>query len=137
MAPTPVASNIPEAPPAMAPNTVSRSDGFSPGAIIGIVIAIVCLILAVPLIAVLLRKYEKTRLRETPKLPGSSSGDSLRSIEEGHSLKSIIVTKELSRSSVRMERVDSGIRRPDDVYAVGKERERAWSVTEVHAGAGK
>lgn len=89
-----------------------------------------------PIIAVLLRKYEKTRLRETPKLPGSSS-DSLRSIEEGHSLKSIVVTKELSRSSVRMERVDSGIRRPDEVYAVGKERERAWSVTEVHAGAGK
>lgn len=136
MAPTPIQSNVPEAPPAMAPNTVSRSDGFSPGAIIGIVIAIVCLILAVPLIAVLLRKYEKTRLRETPKLHGSSS-DSLRSICEGHSLKSIVVTKELSRSSVRMERVDSGIRRPDEVYAVGKERERAWSVTEVHAGAGK
>lgn len=136
MAPTPIASNIPEAPPAMAPNSVSRSDGFSPGAIIGIVIAVVCLILAVPLIAVLLRKYEKTRLRETPKLPGSSS-DSLRSIGEGYSLKSIVVTKELSRSSVRMDRVDSSIKRPDEVYAAGKERERAWSVTEIHAGAGK
>jgi hypothetical protein len=136
MAPTPSTSGIPEAPPAMVSNAVSRSDGFSPGAIIGIVIAIVCLILSVPLIAVLLRRYEKTRLRETPKIPGSSS-DSLRSIREDHSLQSILVTKELSRSSVRMERIDSGIRRPDDVYGGGKERERAWSCTEVHGGDGK
>jgi hypothetical protein len=121
----------------MVPNAVSRSDGFSPGAIIGIVIAIVCLILSVPLIAVLLRRYEKTRLRETPKIPGSSSSDSLRSIREDHSLQSILVTKELSRSSVRMERIDSGIRRPDEVYGGGKERERAWSCTEVHGGEGK
>lgn len=137
MASTPSTSNIPEAPPAITPNAVSRSDDFSPGAIIGIVIAIVCLILAVPIIAVLLRKYEKTRLRETPKISGSRSSDSLRSIEEGHSLKNIVVTKELLRSSVRLERVDSGIRRPDEVYGGGRERERAWSFAEVHGGEGK
>ena len=114
MPPTPIPTTTltPEAPPAIIPipNGSSRRDGFSPGAIIGIVIAIVCLLLLVPIIAILLRRYEKTRLRETPKLsPGSSGSDvSLRSVQENHSLKSILVTKELSRSSMRMEmeRVD-------------------------------
>ncbi|KAI4652678.1 uncharacterized protein J4E79_008985 [Alternaria viburni] len=101
--PLPTHSLTPEAPPAIIPipNGSSRRDGFSPGAIIGIVIAIVCLLLLVPIIAILLRRYEKTRLRETPKLsPGSpgSSDISLRSVQENHSLKSILVTKELSRS---------------------------------------
>jgi hypothetical protein len=97
------------------------------------VIAIVGLLLAVPLIAILLRRYEKTRLRETPKSPGSSN-ISLRSIQEDHSLRSILVTKELSRSSMRMERVDSGVRRPEEVHGNGRERERGWSCTEVRGG---
>ncbi|EUC28498.1 hypothetical protein COCCADRAFT_30261 [Bipolaris zeicola 26-R-13] len=133
MAPTPNTSNIPDAPPALSSNTPSRSDGFSPGAIIGIVIAIVFLILTVPLIAVCLRRYEKSRLRETPKSPSSSTA-SLRSVQEDHSLKSILVTKELSRSSVRMERADERVRRPEEMYGGGRERERAWSCTEVHGG---
>ncbi|KAI4630091.1 hypothetical protein J4E80_001024 [Alternaria sp. BMP 0032] len=139
--PLPTTTLTPEAPPAIIPipNGSSRRDGFSPGAIIGIVIAIVCLLLLVPIIAILLRRYEKTRLRETPKLsPGSSSDISLRSVQENHSLKSILVTKELSRSSMRMEmkRVDSGsgVRRPEDVYGQGRERERGWSCTEVRGG---
>jgi hypothetical protein len=133
MAPTPTPSFSPEAPPAIIPNVSSRSDGFSPGAIIGIVIAIVGLLLAVPLIAILLRRYEKTRLRETPKSPGSSN-ISLRSIQEDHSLRSILVTKELLRSSMRMERVDSGVRRPEEVHGNERERERGWSCTEVRGG---
>jgi hypothetical protein len=140
MAPTPIPSSIPDAPPAITslPNANSRSDGFSPGAIIGIVIAIVCLLLAVPVIAILLRRYEKTRLRETPKLGPGSCDVSLRSIQENHSLKSILVTKELSRSSMRVERVDSGagVRRPEDCYGGGngRGREREWSCTEVRGG---
>lgn len=134
----PTASLLPEAPPAIIPipNASSRRDGFSPGAVIGIVIAIVCLLLAVPIIAILLRRYEKTRLRETPKLSPGSSDVSLRSVQENHSLKSILVTKELSRSSMRMERVDSGseVRRPEECYGHGRERERGWSCTEVRGG---
>jgi hypothetical protein len=142
--PTPLATIIPEAPPAI-PNTSTHNDGFSPSAIIGIVVAIVFLLLVVPLIAILLRRYEKKRVRETPRSPGNSSaslrsvqeGDSLRSVQEGHSLRSILVTKELSRSSLRMERVDSGVRTPENVYEGGRERERGWSRTEVRGGEAK
>jgi hypothetical protein len=84
----------------------------------------------------LLRRYEKTRLRETPKLssPGSSDA-SLRSIQENQSLKSILVTRELSRSSMRMERVEAGVvARPEECYGNGRERERGWSCTEVRGG---
>ncbi|EDU48687.1 hypothetical protein A1F94_005644 [Pyrenophora tritici-repentis] len=132
-------SVIPEAPPATIPNAGSRSDGFSPAAIIGIVVAILFLLLLVPLIAILLRRYESTRLRETPKSSGSSLA-SLRSHSHSHSqeeqpnLGSILVTKELLRSSVRMERVDSGINRPDQIYGNGRDRTRGWSVTEVRGG---
>ena len=49
-------------------------------------------------------------------------------------MSSILVTKEVSRSSIRMERVDSGIKRPDEVYENGREREREWSCTEVRDG---
>lgn len=68
-----------------------------------------------------------------------SSSTSLGSIREDEdedhcSLQSILVTKELSRSSVRVERVGSDIKRPDEVYEGGKERERGWSCTEVRGG---
>ncbi|RMZ71390.1 hypothetical protein GMOD_00005943 [Pyrenophora seminiperda CCB06] len=134
---------IPEAPPAAIPKAESRSDGFSPGAIIGIVCAILFLLLLVPLIAILLRRYEKTQLRETPKSSGSSRA-SLRSHSHSHSLEaphlgSILVTKELLRSSVRMERVDSSmISRPEQVHGNGgRERERGWTVTGVQGGGGE
>ncbi|EOA87493.1 hypothetical protein ACJQWK_10115 [Exserohilum turcicum] len=136
MAPTPSTSDIPQAPPADLANISSHNDGFSPGAIIGIVIAIVCLLLVVPLIAVLLRRYEKSRLRETPRIPDNSDA-SLRSIGENHSLQRILVTKELLRSSIRMERIDSGLRRPDEVYGGGREREESWSHTDVQGGSWK
>jgi hypothetical protein len=129
-------TSIPEAPPASIPNPSIHSDGFSPGAIIGIVVAIVFLLLAVPLIAILLRRYDKKRVRETPRSPRSSNA-SLRSIQEGHSLRSILVTKELSRSSLRMERSDSGVQTPENVYRGDRERERGWSRTEVRGGEGR
>ncbi|KAF1831891.1 hypothetical protein BDW02DRAFT_470284, partial [Decorospora gaudefroyi] len=129
--PTPTTTAIPEAPLAIIPNA-SPNDGFSPAALIGIIIAVVVLVLCVPLIAILLRRYEKTRVRETPNSPASSQS----SIREDHSLRSILVTKELSRSSLRMdlERVDSGVRRPEEVYANGMGRDRGWSRTEVRGG---
>ena len=125
---------VPEAPPATVPKAGSRSDGFSPGAIIGIVIAIVFLLLLVPLIAILLRRYEKTRLRETPKSSGSSNVSLRSHSQEEPNLGRILVTKELLRSSVRMERVDSGINKPDQIYGNGRDRLRGWSITEVRGG---
>lgn len=124
---------FPEAPPAAIPDAGTRVDGFSPGAIMGIVVAIIFLLLLVPLVAILLRRYESTRLRETPKSPQSSSG-SLHSTREEPDPGTILVTKELVRSSVRMERVDSAVKRPDDVYVNERERGRGWSVTEVRGG---
>ena len=37
---------------------------------------------------------------------------------------------------MEMDRVDSGsgVRRPEDVYGNGRERERGWSCTEVRGG---
>jgi len=37
---------------------------------------------------------------------------------------------------MEMERVDSGsgVRRPEDIYGRGRERERGWSCTEVRGG---
>ncbi|CAE7020287.1 hypothetical protein PTTW11_03040 [Pyrenophora teres f. teres] len=125
---------IPEAPPATIPNAGSRTDGFSPGAIIGIVVAIIFLLLLVPLIAILLRRYESTRLRETPKSSGSSLASLRSHSQEEPNLGSILVTKELLRSSVRMERVDSGINRPDQVYVNERDRPKGWNVTEVRGG---
>ena len=137
MPPTYTDAAIPEAPPATIPKTGSGSDGFSPGAIVGIVLAVIFLLLLVPLIAMLLRRYEKTRLRETPKSSGSSHASLRSHSQEEQNLGCILVTKELLRSSVRMERVDSGINRPDEIYGNGRERTRGWSVTEVRGGEPK
>ncbi|KAF1943718.1 hypothetical protein EJ02DRAFT_120470 [Clathrospora elynae] len=141
LAPTPTSISIPQAPPAYSISG-TRTDDFSPVAIIGIVAAILLLVISVPLIAILLRRYERKRLCETVKSPGSSNA-SLASIREDHSLRSILVTKELSRSSVRMERIEErnefGLKRPEKVYGSGgeRERERAWSKTEVCGGEWK
>jgi hypothetical protein len=56
-------------------------------------------------------------------------------------LSSILVTKELSRDSMRVGSVRSGIggvvggvQRPEEVHGGGRERERGWSRTEVRGG---
>lgn len=115
-----------------APTAASQSDGWSPLAIIGIVSAIMVLLLCVPLIAICLRRYERKRCKEMVQGPngsaftsfgdrGSSRGsDGLEKLEEGQSLRSILVTRELQRSSVRLAR-------PEKALVEG----RGWSEAEV------
>lgn len=117
---------LPQAPTAA--YTRSSDDGWSPTAIIGIVAAVVLLLVAVPLIAIILRRYERKRLRETPKDSVSSGfGSSSNSVGEGQSLRSILVTRELQRTSVKLA---EGVDRPEPAYMHGRE----WSRTEVRGG---
>jgi hypothetical protein len=125
-------SSIPQAPPATSPHPSSTNSGWSPSAIIGIVAAIVLILIMVPLIAIILRRYERKRCLEmlpkdgpSPRL-GSSSNSSVR---EDQSLKSILVTREVQRSSLR---VAPEVKRPEEVYM--KNGEEGWSRTEVRGG---
>ncbi|CBX96759.1 hypothetical protein IAQ61_005376 [Plenodomus lingam] len=113
-------STQPTTPLAPSAQTSSQpSSGFSPTAIISLVVAIILLLLCVPLIAVLLRRYERNRLvKTTPngisisRDTFSNSGRSSATVNDGAreeqnlgiSLNSILVTKELEqRESVRLE----------------------------------
>ncbi|KAH7067705.1 hypothetical protein BKA63DRAFT_522663 [Paraphoma chrysanthemicola] len=119
-------TSTPQAPPATGRPS---NDGFSPSAIIGVVAAIVILLILVPLVAVILRRYERKRCMEM--LPDSAStraGSSTSSVREDQSLKSILVTKEVQRSSLKVE---SGLKRPEEAYTHG----RGWSRTEVRGGS--
>lgn len=121
-------TSIPQAPPATGSWGASQSDGFNPAAIIGIVAAIVIILVLVPLIAAILRRYERKRCREMlPDTPSARLGSSSSSVQEDQSLKSILVTKEVQRSSVR---VDDGLQRPEEAHT----HERGWSCTEVRGG---
>lgn len=115
------------APPAPAAST-SSNDGWSPLAIIGIVAAIVIILVLVPLIAIILRRYERKRCLEM--LPDGASAEmasSKSSVREDQSLKSILVTKEVLRSSLRMSPTVS---KPEEAHTHG----RGWSQTEVRGG---
>ncbi|KAJ4982835.1 hypothetical protein SVAN01_11683 [Stagonosporopsis vannaccii] len=122
---TPTSTIIPSAPSAAPRST--NSDGFSPLAIIGIVAAIMGLICCVPLIAICLRRYERKRCKEMVKesgIRGSSRGsDALSHLEEGQSLRSILVTKELQRISLKLSK-------PAEAHVQG----RGWSETDVRGG---
>ncbi|KAH6642320.1 hypothetical protein C7974DRAFT_99309 [Boeremia exigua] len=119
------APTVPDAPAAV-PSSPS-GDGWSPLAIIGIVAAIMVLLLCVPLIAILLRRYERKRCKELVKdsgSRGSSRGsDGLSRLEEGQSLRSILVTRELQRVSLKLSK-------PEEAHVQG----RGWSDTEVRGG---
>ncbi len=81
----------------------------------------------VPLIALLVRKYERKRLKETVKHSAwSDAGSSKSSLKDG-SLRQIVVTKELQRTSMKLA---EGVDKPEPVYAHGRE----WSRTEVKGG---
>lgn len=125
-----ITSTVPQAPPAGSIYTSSDSDKWSPSAIIGIVAAIVLLCLCVPLIAIILRRCQKKRLTETISSSASTKASSLRSIKEDQSLKSILVTRELQRSSLR---VVEGVGAPEKALV----QDRGWSRTEVRGGEWK
>jgi hypothetical protein len=112
-----------------APTARNSTDGWSPLAIIGIASSIVLLLLCVPLIAICLRRYERKRCKEMVKdagSQGSSRGsDGLDKLEEGQSLRSILVTRELQRSSVRLAR-------PERAVVVGS----GWCEAEVRGVGG-
>ncbi|KAH8722472.1 hypothetical protein GQ44DRAFT_622639 [Phaeosphaeriaceae sp. PMI808] len=119
-------SSLPEAPTAAGSSAAAPNDGFTPSAVIGIVTAVVGLLVLVPLIVVIIRRYERKRCHEM--LPDSASlGSSKRSVEEHQSLKSILVTKEVQRSSVR---VSAGVTKPPEAHT----HEREWSQTSVRGG---
>lgn len=86
----------------------------------------------IPLVAVIMRRYERKRCLEM--LPDSSSGGhrfSNSSVREDQSLKSILVTREVQRSSLRIG--GNGVKRPEEVHV---KSERGWSHTEVRGGSG-
>ncbi|KAF9700561.1 hypothetical protein EKO04_002021 [Ascochyta lentis] len=116
-------TSVPTAPSARSFN----ADGWSPLAIIGIVAAIMVLLLCVPLIAICLRRYERKRCKEMVKdsgSRGSSRGsDGLGQLQEGQSLKSILVTRELQRVSLKLSK-------PEEAHVHG----RGWSEAEVRGG---
>jgi hypothetical protein len=120
-------SHIPQAPPAAA-SWGPSSDGWSPSAIIGIVAAIVIILVLVPLIAIILRRYERKRCVELLPDAGAGLDSSKSSVREDQSLKSILVTKEVSRSSLRM--APPGLAKPEEAHTHG----RGWSRTEVRGG---
>lgn len=118
----------PQAPPAAPTASTSSNDGWSPLAIIGIVAAIVIILIMVPLIAIILRRYERKRCLEM--LPDGASAEmasSKSSVREDQSLKSILVTKEVLRSSLRMSPT---VAKPEEAHTHG----RGWSRTEVRGG---
>ena len=106
----------------------SDSDGWSPLAIIGIVASIVVLLLCVPLIAICLRRYEGKRCKEMVKdsgSRGSSRGsDGLGHLQEGQSLRNIMVTRELQRVSLKLSKLE-------EAHVHG----RGWTEAEVQGGA--
>ena len=118
-----------------APSVLPASDNSSawtPLAIIGIVTSIIVLLLCIPLIAICMRRYERKRCKETFKATSGSRGSSRGSdgasqMEEGQSLKSIMVTRELQRSSLK-------VTKPEVAYTGGQER--GWSSVEVRGGDG-
>jgi hypothetical protein len=125
---TSTSTALPQAPPALGVWGASTNDGWSPSAIIGIVAAVVIILVLVPLIAIILRRYERKRCLEM--LPDGSSGglgSSKSSVREDQSLKSILVTKEVLRSSLRMT---PSLTKPDEAHTHG----RVWSQTEVRGG---
>jgi hypothetical protein len=125
---TSTSTALPQAPPALGVWRASTNDGWSPSAIIGIVAAVVIILVLVPLIAIILRRYERKRCLEM--LPDASSGrlgSSKSSMRENQSLKSILVTKEVLRSSLRMT---PALTKPDEAHTHG----RVWSQTEVRGG---
>lgn len=124
---TSVPTTVPQAPPVSTRYAASSADGWSPSAIIGIVAAIVLLLLCVPLIAILLRRYERKRLRETPKESFSSHASLAESVREDQSLRSILVTRELQRSSFKLAEV---VDRPASAHV----QDRGWSQIKVQGG---
>jgi flagellar biosynthesis/type III secretory pathway M-ring protein FliF/YscJ len=126
-------SSIPQAPPATSSYTSSNNSGWSPSAIIGIVAAIVLILIMVPLIAIILRRYERKRCLEMLPKDGPSPrlGSSNSSVREDQSLKSILVTREVQRSSLRVAgRAEDGVKRPEEAHM----SESGWSRTEVRGG---
>lgn len=120
--------SIPQEPQAAPSAATSPNDGWSPLAIIGIVAAIVFILGLVPFIAVILRRYERKRCLEM--LPDSASaemGSSKSSVREDQSLKSIMVTREVLRSSLRMS---PSVTKPEEAHT----HVRGWSQTEVRGG---
>lgn len=109
-----------------------NSSAWTPLAIIGIVTSIIILLLCIPLIAICMRRYERKRCKETFKAPSGSRGssrgsDGVSQLEEGQSLKSIMVTRELQRSSLK-------VTKPEVAYSGGQGR--GWSSVEVRGGDG-
>ena len=124
------ATTIPQAPTAAGTWAADESnrDGWSPAAIIGIVAAVVLILISVPLVAILLRRYERKRLRETVNNSGSSGlGSSKSSVKEGQSLRSILVTRELQRTSLKLA---EGVDKPEPAHL----HEKGWNRTEVRGG---
>jgi hypothetical protein len=84
----------------------------------------------VPITAILIRRYERKRCREMLQDSVSGKqGSSKSSVKEDQSLRSILVTREVLRSSLRVE--GPGLKKPEEVYM----RERGWSRTEVRGGS--
>lgn len=120
-----VVRSIPQAPSAAPSSTTSTKDGWSPLAIIGIVAAIVIILVLVPLIAIILRRYERKRCLEMlPDAASAELGSSKCSVREDQSLKSIMVTREVLRSSLRMSPT---VTKPEEAHT----HVRGWSQTEV------
>jgi hypothetical protein len=121
-------TSLPQAPSASGSWSISANDGWSPLAIIGIVAAIVIVLVLVPLIAIVLRRYERKRCMEMlPDTPSDGLGSSKSSVREDRSLKTILVTKEVQRSSLKMVPT---LRKPKEVHTHG----RGWSRTEIRGG---
>jgi hypothetical protein len=122
---TPPASSLPQAPTAALPRGRPSTDGWTPSSIIAIVAAIAVVLSLVPLIAIVLRRYERKRCLEM--LPEAGLQSSKSSVREDQSLKSILVTMEVQRSSLRV------VARPEEVYVNGQGT--GWSRTEVRGGS--
>ncbi|KAF1921644.1 hypothetical protein BDU57DRAFT_510564 [Ampelomyces quisqualis] len=113
------------APPAP---TASSNDGWSPSAIIFIVAAIVIIVISVPLITIIIRRYKRKRCFEVVSEVNPNGLDSSQSsVRKDQSLKSILVTHELQRSSLRVSLSGKKPEEPDV-------DERAWSQTEIRGG---
>ncbi|KAH7384033.1 hypothetical protein DE146DRAFT_213285 [Phaeosphaeria sp. MPI-PUGE-AT-0046c] len=120
--------SIPQGPPIAPTAATSSKDGWSPSAIIGIVAAIIIILVLVPLIAIILRRYERKRCLEMlPDTASAEMGSSKSSVREDQSLKSILVTREVLRSSLRMA---PAVTKPEEAHT----HVRGWSQTEVRGG---
>ncbi|KAF2126408.1 hypothetical protein P153DRAFT_258855, partial [Dothidotthia symphoricarpi CBS 119687] len=112
---------IPEAPPASSP-WHSNGQSWSPLAIIGIVAAVVFLLMCIPIIALLLRRFESRRCREMPK-PTHGFESKEGSVKDSESWKSILVTREMQRVSLKLTKLE-------EVHLQG----RGWTKAEVRGG---